>query len=180
MTLVNKMVRAAKLDPSLYEKVESDPSAMGEAMTVVAISAVAAGVGAIRGGVLPALVAFIGAFVGWYIWAWLTFLIGTKMLPEPQTKADLGELLRTLGFAASPGVLRAAAIVPVIGSLIAFLASIWMLVAMVVAVRQALDYTSTGRALGVCAIGFVIYLVFSLFLALAVGGAAALGGAAFG
>ncbi len=94
--------------------------------------------------------------VGWFIWAALTFLIGTKILPEPQTKADLGELLRTIGFSASPGVLRIFGMIPLLGGLIALAASVWMLVAMVVAVRQALDYTSTGRAVGVCAIGWLV------------------------
>jgi hypothetical protein len=94
--------------------------------------------------------------VGWFIWAGLTFLIGTKILPEPQTKADLGELLRTIGFSASPGVLRIFGMIPLLGGLIALAASVWMLVAMIVAVRQALDYTSTGRAVGVCVIGWLV------------------------
>jgi hypothetical protein len=119
----------------------------------------------------------IGALIGWFIWAGVTYLIGTKLLPEPQTKADMGELLRTIGFSASPGVLRIFGIIPVIGMLVSFAASIWMLVAMVIAVRQALDYQSTGRAVGVCIIGFVIqWIVLSTIMLMFGAGAAITGG----
>ncbi len=80
-------------------------------------------------------------------------------MPEPQTKADVGELLRTIGFSSAPGVLRIFGFIPLIGAIVTFVAGIWMLVAMIIAVRQALDYKSTWRAIGVCVIGFVIYLV---------------------
>ena len=92
-------------------------------------------------------------------WAALTYLIGTRFLPEPQTRADVGELLRTIGFASAPGLLRVLGAIPVIGLSIYAIASIWMLLAMIVAVRQALDYTSTSRALGVCVLGWALSLV---------------------
>ncbi len=165
-----RMIGAAKLDPQTYEEVEHDTNAMGQAMGVVVLSAVAAGIGAIgQGGAGGVVAVTIGALIGWFIWAGLTFVIGTKVLPEPQTKADMGELLRTIGFAASPGVLRILGIVPVLGPLIVFGASVWMLVAMVIAVRQALDYKSTGRAIGVCVIGFVVYMAVAFVIVLAMG-----------
>jgi len=164
-SLTERMIGAAKLDPATYEEVEKDPTAMGQAMLVVVASSVAAGIGSLgtmgMGGVI--FVTF-AAIVGWFIWAGLTYWIGTKLLPEPQTQADFGQLLRTIGFSASPGVLRILGIVPILGWLISFLASIWMLVAMVIAVRQALDYQSTGRAVGVCLIGFVVYIAISSML----------------
>ncbi|MDN5753035.1 MAG: YIP1 family protein, partial [Nitrosospira sp.] len=101
----------------------------------------------------------IGALIGWIIWAVLAWDIGTKLLPEPQTDADVGQTLRTLGFAASPGLLRILGFIPLLGWIIVIIANIWMLVAMVVAVRQALDYKSTGRAVGVCAIGFIVEII---------------------
>ena len=167
----DRILRAAKLDAALYEEVEADKSAMPQAMAVVVISSVAAGIGSIGmgvggpGGVLFGIIVSLG---GWYLWAYLTFFIGTKVLPEPQTESNPGELLRTIGFSSSPGFIRALGIIPGLGSLIFSIASIWMLVAMVVAVRQALDYKSTWRAVGVCAIGWVIQTVifvvlFSLF-----------------
>jgi len=153
----DRIIRAAKLDVSLYEEVEADKTAMGQAMGIVVLSGVAAGIGTItRGGFVGIITGTLGAIVGWYIWAFLTYWIGTRLLPEPQTEADLGQLLRTIGFSSSPGLLRIFGIIPRIGWSISFAASIWMLIAMVIAVRQALDYKSTGRAVGVCAIGWVI------------------------
>jgi hypothetical protein len=166
---VDRMIRAAKLDVNLYEEVEADKSAMGQAMTVVVISSVAAGLGSIaKVGIGGILMGTIAALIGWYAWAYITYLIGTKILPEPQTRADHGELLRTIGFSSSPGLIRVLGIIPGLFWITSFVASIWMLVAMVIAVRQALDYTGTLRAVGVCVIGWVIQavlmmLLFSLF-----------------
>lgn len=155
--LMDRIFRAAKLDVNLYEEVEADKGAMGQAMAVVVLSSVAAGVGSIgTGGFVGVLIGTIAALIGWYIWAYLTYFIGTKFLPEPQTKADHGELLRTIGFASSPGLIRVLGIIPGLGGLVFLAASIWMLVAMVIAVRQALDYESTLRAVGVCVIGWIV------------------------
>jgi hypothetical protein len=101
------MIRAALLDVNLYEEVEADKGAMGQAIAVVFMSSVAAGVGSISTvGISGIFIGTITALVGWFIWAWLTYFIGTKFLPEPQTKADIGELLRTIGFSSSPGLIR--------------------------------------------------------------------------
>jgi hypothetical protein len=158
------MVRAAKLDVNLYEEVEADKSAMGQALGVVILSSVAAGIGTIGTIGLKGLVlGTIAALLGWFIWAFLTYFIGTKLLPEPQTKSDYGELLRTIGFSSSPGVLRVLGIIPLLGGILNLLTGIWMLVAMVIAVRQALDYKSTWRAAGVCLIGWIVQIaIFAL------------------
>ena len=158
--LTQRMIRAAKLDVNLYEEVEADPKSMGQAMTVVVLSAVAAGIGAAgRTNLVGLIVISIASLASWYIWAYLTYFIGTRLLPEPKTHADHGELLRTLGFAASPGLIRVAGVIPVLGPLVMLVSAIWMLVATVIAVRQALDYSSTGRAVGVCIIGWIVQLV---------------------
>jgi hypothetical protein len=170
-SITNRMIRAAKLDVNLYEEVEADKGAMGQAMGVVLLSSVAAGIGSIgMTGIKGLVLGTIVALVGWFIWAFLTYYIGTRLLPEPQTKADYGELLRTIGFSSSPGVLRVLGIIPMIGNIINFICGIWMLIAMVIAVRQALDYKSTWRAVGVCLIGWIVQLViFSVFFWLAGG-----------
>jgi len=153
------MLRAAKLDIGLYEEVEADKSALGQAMGVVVLSAVAAGIGGVeRGGLGGILIGTILALISWYVWAYLVFLIGTKLLPEPQTRADHNELLRTIGFASSPGLIRVLGIIPGLRNLVFPVAAIWMLVAMIIAVRQALDYRGTLRAIGVCMIGWIIQL----------------------
>ena len=164
-SITSRMIRAAKLDVTLYEEVEADKGAMGQAMGVVILSSIAAGIGTSSAtGIKGLFLGTIVALVGWYIWAYLTYYIGTRLLPEPQTKADYGELLRTIGFSSSPGVLRILAIIPMLGAILNFIVGIWMLVAMVIAVRQALDYKSTGRAVGVCFIGWIVQTVlFGLF-----------------
>jgi hypothetical protein len=170
----DRIILAAKLDVNLYEEVEADKGAMRQAMGVVVLSSIAAGVGSIgTGGVGGMLAGMIAALVGWYIWAYLTYFIGTKFLPEPQTKADLGELLRTTGFSSSPGLIRVFGIIPGLAGVVFSVASIWMLVAMVIAVRQALDYKSTLRAVGVCAIGWIIQTLIFVLLFSVFSGAAA-------
>lgn len=168
-SFTNRIIRAARLDVNLYEEVEADKGALGQAMGVVVLSSIAAGVGSIEkvgfGGIL---IGTIAALIGWYIWAYLTYFIGTRLLPEPQTKADHGELLRTIGFSSSPGLIRVLGIIPGLAEIVFLIASIWMLIAMIIAVRQALDYKSTFRAVGVCAIGWIIQMVilallFSIF-----------------
>ena len=160
VSIQERMIRAAKLDVQLYEEVEADRGAMGQAMGVVVLSGVAAGIGNFaNGGLVATMIGTVGALVGWYIWAFLTYFIGTRLLPEPQTKADQGELLRTIGFSSAPGLIRVLGIIPGLTGLVFSVAGIWMLAAMVIAVRQALDYTSTWRAIGVCVIGWVIQAV---------------------
>ena len=154
------MLRAAKLDVELYEEVEADPDAMGQATLVVVLAAFAAGIGNFTTlGVTGMVVGTVAALVSWYIWAFLTYFIGTKLLPEPDTQSDIGELLRTIGFASAPGLIRVLGIVPGLGSVVFFVAGLWMLVTMVIAVRQALDYKSTGRAIGVCVIGWLVQAI---------------------
>ncbi len=154
---VDRMIRAAKLDAQVYEEVEADKSAMPQAIGVVVLSSMAGGIGFMHDtGVMGLVVGAALSLLGWYIWAFLTYLIGTKLLPEPQTSADLGELLRTIGFSSAPGLLRVFAFIPGLGMTVNLLVTVWMLIAMVVAVRQALDYQSTYRAVGVCLVGWIV------------------------
>ena len=167
-TFANRMWQSAKLDADIYEEVEADRGALWQAMGVVLLSSLAAGIGSLpQIGAGGLLVGAVTALTGWVVWAGLTYFIGTRLLPEPQTHADLGELLRTLGFASAPGMIRIAGIVPGLMGIVFLAAGIWMLVATVIAVRQALDYRSTWRALGVCLIGWlvqalILFLVFSI------------------
>ncbi len=156
MSLTDRMIRAARLDGSLYEEVEADTTLTGQAMAVVLLSAVAAGVGSARWGGPGIIGMLIVALVGWYIWAGLTYLIGTRLLPEPDTKADFGQLLRTIGFSASPGVIRVVGIIPFLSGLAFLIGGIWQFVAMVIAVQHALDYKSVGRAIGVVIVGAIV------------------------
>ncbi len=150
--LIGRMIRAAQLDPRLYAEVEADKTATFQAASVVLLAAFAGGInfpGApfaiLFGGLLAAL-------VGWLLFAYIIYLIGAKLLPEPATKADFGALLRAMGFANAPGVVKLLGIIPELRLLVFFVAMVWVLVATVTAVRHALSYTSSWRAIGVCAI----------------------------
>src|SRR5438105_4348100 len=108
-SFLQRLIGAAALDSAIYEEVESDPAATAQAVVIVLLSSVAAGLGARGlGGTTPSRIAFfsIAALMAWAAWALVTFEIGARILPETQTRADIGQLLRTTGFAATPGLLR--------------------------------------------------------------------------
>ena len=171
-SLIQRMVGAAALRPAVYEEVEADPRATGQAVFVVLLSSVSAGIGARGfGGAELSDAVWYGAIalVAWAAWALLTYQIGSRFLPEHKTRADWGELLRTIGFASSPGVVRIAGIVPELTRPVFVIVAVWMLFAMVLAVRQALDYSSTGRAVAVCAIGWTLALVLAFGMGLMFG-----------
>lgn len=170
-TFLQRLVGAAALDAAIYEEVEADSGATGQAMAVVVMSAVAIGIGVSGFGLGAGAVAFSGvlALVTWAAWALLMFEVGVRLLPGRETRSNPYELLRTLGFAATPGLAAVLAAVPgvTVPVLVGVLA--WMLMAMVVAVRQALDYPSTGRALAVCALGLALALTLAIGLGLLFG-----------
>jgi Yip1 domain len=177
-TLVERAIGAARLEPATYEEVEADTGALGQAMIVVVVAAIASGIGASGGHGFRMVPGAIGALVGWFVWAFTVYLVGTRLLPQPETKADLGELLRTTGFAAAPGVVGVLGLLPIVGGIALLVAWLWQLAAMVIAVRQALDYTSTGHAIAVCVIGFIAQLlVVFLLLGVLFGSFAAIGAA---
>ena len=164
-SMVDRMIRAAKLDAQLYEEVEADKGTLGQAMGVVVLASIAAGVGSgALGGFSGFFIGTVGALISWFIWAALTYFIGTKILPEPTTRADIGELLRTTGFSSSPGLIRVFGLVPGFTNIVFLVSGVWMLTAMIIAVRQALDYQSTLRAVGVCTIGWIVQVVVLLLL----------------
>jgi hypothetical protein len=166
-SLFDRMVRAAKLDVNLYEEVEHDTKANWQAFWAVAITSLATGLGTAIGSLgdhrpiwfLWGLLIGLGvAIAGWLIWSLLTYAIGLTIFKGPETEADYGQLLRTIGFSNSPGVFRFFSFIPFIGGIISFVATVWALVAGVIAVRQALDF-STWRAIGTCLIGWLIYIL---------------------
>ena len=164
---VMRLIGALALDPVTYEEVEGDRSATGQAMLVVVLSSVGAGIGArgLGSGSMRSMI-FISALslLGWMAWALLTYQIGVKLMPEPETRSDVGELMRTIGFSAAPGMLRIFGIVPG-ASIPAFaITAVWMLIAMIVAVRQALDFRSTARAVAVCGLGWALAVAIAVGL----------------
>ena len=161
---VNRIIRACKLDASLYEEVEADKSATFQAALVVVLSSLAAGVGALSLGASNFLMAPILSLISWYVWAYVIYFIGVKIFPEKNTKSDHGELLRTIGFSSAPGLIRVFGFTPELMSITFIGSGIWMLIAMVIAVRQALDYQSTWRAIGVVVIGFLVQAIVLIYI----------------
>jgi hypothetical protein len=170
-TFLQRLIGAAALDAAIYEEVEADPSATGQAMAVVVLSSVAAGIGARGFGSSFSSVAFFGvvALLAWATWALVMFEIGSRLMPEPETRTSPGELLRTLGFAATPGFAALLGAVPGVTTRVFVLVWIWMLLAMVVAVRQALDYRSTAKAVAVCLLGGILAAAIAIILGIFLG-----------
>jgi hypothetical protein len=178
-SLFSRMLRAAGLQSALYEEVQVDTNAIGQALLVVILVSVATGIGTgmealIAGGTRSFIYGLVlgvaAAITGWLFWALFTYLLGVSILKWPKTSSTWGKLLRTMGFASTPGILRVFAFVPVVGGLIAFGGSVWRLVATIVAVRQALDF-STWRAILTAIIGWLLYVMLLwLVHVLAIGG----------
>ena len=167
-----RLIGAAALDPGVYEEIEADESATTQAFVTVVLSSMAAGIGA-RGFGGDRMMTFvfvtIVSLMAWAAWALVTLEVGIHLLPTRETHSSVGEMLRTLGFATTPGFLRLFGALDG-GTTSAFvISSIWMLAAMVVAVRQSLDYESTGRAIAVCAIGWLLALVVGIGMGLIFG-----------
>lgn len=165
----NRIIRAIKLDPQLYEEVEADPHSLPQAIGLVILSSIASGIATISQGFNASILGgTLGALIGWFVWSYIIYFVGSKLLPESQTEADYGQLLRTIGFASAPGLIAIVGIIPFLYTIALFVAGIWMLIATIIAVRQALDYTSTGRAIIVSVIGWIIYGLLRWLLALVV------------
>ena len=160
---INRIIRACKLDVSLYEEVEADKSATIQAALVVVFSSIAAGIGAISLGASNFLMAPLLSLASWYIWAYLIYFIGAKLFPEKNTQADHGQLLRTIGFSSAPGLIRVFGITPELMTVTFIGSAFWMLACMVVAVKAALDYDSLWKAFGVVVVSW-LFQAFFLFL----------------
>jgi hypothetical protein len=157
-SLQERMIGAMRGDVKTFEEIEADPSAIGQAVTVIIIGGVAALIGNVfRHGIGGGIAALIMTLIAYAIWSFLIVIIGTKVMPEPTTKADFQEAFRVIGFTASPGIFNVLAIIPFLGPLISFVISLWMLVIGVIAVRQVLDYSNTGRAIIVCLIALIVW-----------------------
>ena len=173
-----RVVGAMRLDANTFEEVERDPTAMGQTAGVITLAAVSLGIGNLFwGGISGIVLRVVFGLIGYVVWAALVWIIGTKVMPDPQTKADFAETFRVIGFAAAPGILGVITIIPILGWLLLFLIWIWQVAAMVVAVRAVLDYSDYGKAIIVVVIGFCVNIVVNMMLAGLFIGSAIVGGA---
>lgn len=160
MTLfIRRFIGALMLDAGAYEDIESDRNAGASAVLVIALACAAGAFAAksVTAAGAPGFAIAMAMMLGWWIvWAMLITAIGTRLLPEPQTRSNPSELLRSIGFAAAPGTFYALAAMPAAAMFVFVLVSLWMIAATVIAVRQALDYTTTWRAVAVCLIAWLM------------------------
>ena len=157
----NRALRAAKLDASLFDEVMADAKAMTQAIIVVFIYGAAVAYGTFgRAGVAGINSAILITLIGWYIWAFSTYFAGVRLFPETGTTGDRKAFMRAMGFASAPGWLRLLGLVPGLGGVIFVGASVWMLVAAVVAVKKALNYESTYRAAGITVVCWILSTIF--------------------
>ena len=158
-SFVDRVIGAARLDERIYEEVEHDRGATGQAAVVVVLSSLAAGVSGLAVvGPLGLVLFMIAGLISWAIYAYVTYYIGTRLLAGPDTSADWGELARTLGFAQAPGLIVIVGVVQALAVVVSLVAGIWIIVTTVVALRAALDFT-TGRAIGTALIGWLVLVV---------------------
>lgn len=144
---VDRMLGALRLDPSTYEEIEADPRATGEAaLVVVSTSLVSGAANGVLTGLAAGIAGALASFVGWVVYAWVAYLIGTKVLPGKETHADWGELARTLGYANTPRFFIVLVLLPGSAAIVRAAVGLWVLAATFVALRAALDM-SAGRAI---------------------------------
>ncbi len=162
---LNRFFRAVKLDVTLFQEIIEDPKTFTQALIVVLIYSMTSSWGTFgRSGAVGSNIGFITSLLGWYVWGFSTYMVGARMLPEAGTQPDRKTILRVTGFACAPGIVRILGFLEGLGLIVILIALTWMVAAATVGVKQALNYESTARALGVCVIGMIISIVFQLIL----------------
>ena len=171
--MLGRMLGAARLSSDTFEDVEQDSGATIQALLVVVIVAIATGVGGILSGestLLDGLLfGVIRGIVTWVVWALIALLVGTTILKSESTEADWGQLARGTGFAQTPGLLNVLVLIPAVGGIITLLVFLWQWAAMVVALRQSLDYSSTLRAFFVILIAAIPVFIINVLVFWALG-----------
>ena len=182
--MIQRMIGAAFFNRQTYEEIEQDQGALGQAVVVVLIVTLCGVIGGVVGGlmqgsaVLGIVLGIIGGLVfgiiRWALWVTVMYWVGGRMLRTGDTETSWGELGRVMGFAYTPGVLSVLSFIPAIGNLFPVIGFCWTVAAMTVAVRQALDFESTGRAIGAvllsAVIGFIPWIIIVIIQAALLGG----------
>ena len=158
-SFTDRMIGAATLDVATFEEVEKDRAATLQAAGVVALVTAAQAGTALGAGPIGMATAAGSQLLGVALWCGITFLIGTRFFGGTAT---VGEVFRAVGFAFSPQILILLALLPLLGDFVGAVLSpvltLWVLVAVVVGVRQSLD-VSTIRAVFASILGAVAYLL---------------------
>jgi hypothetical protein len=175
----DRVVGVIRLQAATFEDVEHDRTALPQAAMVVFAVALAGVIASIGGwfSASGAIVAILFSFIGWAVSSAVVWLIGTRLMPGKNTQADYQEVLRVVGFAQAPGLIAVLGIIPILGYLFRFVAWVWTLIALVIAVRQALDYEDTLKAVIVCVVAWVVMLMAWMMVGILGFGAAMAGSA---
>ncbi len=177
-SLQNRIIGVLQLKPATFEEIESDTTATSQAAMIVLAAAVSRGLATVSySGTTWFVASIVLALVGWAVGSWVLLLVGTKVMPGKNTQADLGQMLRVMGFAQAPGLFGIVTVIPFLGWLIGFGLVVWGLICAVIGVRQVLDYDDTIKAVIVCVIAWVAMFIVMGLLSLFGLGAAAAGGA---
>mgnify|MGYP006088897323 CR=1 FL=1 len=164
---LNRIYRSIKIDPEVFDEVQKDKNATIAAGIVVVLSSLAAGIGASHLGTINFFLAPVLSLVTWFVWAYIIYFVGVKLFPDLKTKTTHLALLRSIGFSSAPGMIR---IFGFNGDLMTVMfvgSAFWMLVCMVVAVKQTLNYKSLWKALGIVIIAwltqaFILIIILAL------------------
>lgn len=148
---------ALMVNQDFYEEVINDPKTQGHSLWVVALFAMTASFGIFsRVSGTAVNINLMVTLITWYIWAFTTYYIGTHFFSEKDTPRDRKAVMRIIGFASAPGILRLFSFIPYLSGLILLLSSVWMIYAASLALKRALNYTSMARAVGVTVLSFAL------------------------
>ncbi|MBM04659.1 MAG: hypothetical protein CL766_07765 [Chloroflexi bacterium] len=160
--MINRIIGVLTLNVNTYEEIEADKNATIQSFSIVVLSSIVTAIilKPDTGFSLPNFISaiIIGIFL-WGLWALVTMFVGTKLLPTQETSSNWGELARTTGYAQAPKLFSIFALIPILTTIVLFIVGVWNLITMIIAIRQALDYTSTWRAVFVVLLGFLPYAI---------------------
>jgi hypothetical protein len=162
--MVERIMRVLKLDKAVFPEIGNDPKATTEAGIIVVVVSLLTGIGSgFQGGFFGRVVweLIAGVVLGWLLWAFVTYFIGTSLF---QGKTTVEEMLRVLGYASAPRLLGFFSFIPCVGPIVALAGTILSLVAGFIAVREAMEF-DTGKAVITVLIGWLVYLVVTVILA---------------
>jgi hypothetical protein len=146
-SLVRQTIGAMTFRAAIYREIATQPGATAPAIGILLLSCFVPGSVSIVYGTLGGI---LYSFSGWAIWICLAYMIGAKIFPESPVDSGLLRLLRAGGFAASPALLGFFGLAAVVGHILPITTTVWVIAATAVAIREALQYRTTSRAVAVC------------------------------
>ncbi|MBN1659367.1 MAG: YIP1 family protein [Anaerolineae bacterium] len=171
--MIDRILRAIRLDPNVYREIAEDENAMGEAAIIVIVVTLLSALGsafAAESFFVSLIVSWLmSVIVGWIGWAVLTYFIGAKLFGG---RSSIPEMMRVLGYASAPQLLGVLGFIPCLGWLASLIGAILALIAGIIAVRESMEF-DTGKAVLTVLIAWVIAFAITFGVGLVIGGGAA-------